>query len=135
MDRRTLRDIAFKMLFEAEFKKDENRDELYEAMLAEHEAENCEYLNSVFFGVLENTEELDALISQFAKGWKLSRISRVSLNIMRLSVYELEYRSKDVPFAVSINEAVELAKKYDDDAAPKFINGILNSIAGKLGLK
>ena len=135
MDRRTQRDVAFKMLFEADFKKDENRDELYEALLAEHEAENADYLNDVFFGVLDNAEELDGLISEFAKGWKLSRISRVSLNIMRLSVYEMKYRSKDVPFAVSINEAVELAKKYDDDAAPKFINGILNGIAGKLGLK
>ena len=135
MDRKTQRDIAFKMLFEASFKEDEDRDALYESLLVAHEAENTEYLNSVYFGVLDNTEEIDALIAEHAKGWKLSRISRVSLNIMRLSVYEMKYRSNDVPFAVSINEAVELAKKYDDDAAPKFINGILNNIAGKLGLK
>ena len=57
MDRRTLRDTAFKMLFEAEFKKDENAVELYPALLAEHEAEDCDYLNDVFFGVIIFNEE------------------------------------------------------------------------------
>ncbi len=135
MDRRTQRDIAFKMLFESEFRKDEKKDELYAALLAEHEAEDTEYLAGVFFGALDHSNELDELISGLAKGWKLSRISRVSLNVMRLSIYEMKYRPQDVPFAVSINEAVELVKKYDDEAAAKFVNGILNGAAGKLGLK
>ena len=135
MDRKTLREIAFKMLFEADFRLEEDKGDLYDTLISFHEVKNTEYLNGVFFGVLENKDEIDGLISDFAKGWKLSRISRVSLTIMRLSVYEMKFRAEDVPFAVSINEAVELAKKYDDEAAPKFINGVLNGIAGKLGLK
>ena len=135
MDRRTLRDIAFKMLFEAEFKKDEDREKLYSDMLAEHDTEDDAYLRDVFFGTVEHVEEIDALVSENAKGWKLSRISRTSLTVMRLSVFEMLYSAEKIPFAVSINEAVELAKKYDDEAAPKFVNGILNNIAGKSGLK
>ncbi len=134
MDRRSLRENAFKLLFEAEFKNDENRDTLYEDFLLENECEDDEYLKKVFFGASENKEKLDEEIQKNARGWKLSRISKVCIIIMRISIYEMLY-AKDVPFAVSINEAVELAKKYDDEKAPRFINGILNSVAQSNGLK
>ena len=77
---------------------------------------------------------IDVIISGSSKGWKLERLSRVSLAIMRLAVYEMLW-DEGIPFSVSINEAVELAKRYDDEKAPKFINGILNDIADKKGLK
>lgn len=134
MDRRSLRETAFKMLFEYEFKKDENLADFYNEALDILEISDDEYLNKVFFGVVENSDSLDDDIAQTAKGWKLSRISKVSLNIMRLCVYEMTSMD-DVPFAVSINEAVELTKKYDDDKAPKFVNGVLNTVAKNKGLK
>ncbi len=77
---------------------------------------------------LAHMEELDALISQHLRGWKLSRISRVSLALLRLAACELLYFD-DIPAGASINEAVELAKLYGDEDAPRFINGVLGSIA------
>ena len=73
-------------------------------------------------------------IEENAKGWKLSRISKVSMAIMRICVYEMLY-VEDVPFNIAINEAVELAKKFDYDKAPSFINGVVNKIAENEGLK
>lgn len=134
MDRRAYREAAFIMLFEADFKKDENFEEFYESALEIGGYEDDEYLKTVFFGVLSEKEALDADIASTAKGWKLSRISKVVMNIMRISVYEMTHLS-DVPFAVSINEAVELSKKYDDEKAPKFVNGVLNTVAKNKGLK
>jgi len=98
-----------------------------------HYAEQCrdfernEYISRVFFGAYEKLDELDAIIEKHAVGWKKERMSGVSLAIMRLSVYEILF-ADDIPDAVSINEAVELAKTYDDDAAASFINGILNAV-------
>lgn len=134
MDRRGYREAAFIMLFEADFKVDEDLNEFYANALEIGGYDDDEYLKNVFFGVLESKEALDAEIAATAKGWKLSRISKVVLNIMRISVYEM-LNLKDVPFAVSINEAVELAKKYDDEKAPKFVNGVLNTVASNKGLK
>ncbi len=134
MDRRAYREAAFIMLFEADFKKDENFEEFYSSALEIGGYEDDEYLKTVFFGVLSEKETLDADIAATAKGWKLSRISKVVMNIMRISVYEMTYMN-DVPFAVSINEAVELSKKYDDEKAPKFVNGVLNTVAKNKGLK
>ena len=78
--------------------------------------------------------DIDRRIFLNTNGWKENRLSRVSLSIMRLCVYEMLYRP-DVPFSVSINEAVELAKRYDHDKAPRFINGVLNAVAEQEGLK
>lgn len=134
MDRRSLRETVFKMLFEYEFKKDENLDEFYSEALEILEISDDEYIHKAFYGVVGSTESLDSEIAATAKGWKISRISKVSLNIMRLCVYEMTFM-EDVPFAVSINEAVELTKKYDDEKAPKFVNGVLNTVAKNKGLK
>ena len=134
MDRRGYREAAFIMLFEADFKVDEDLGDFYTNALEIGGYEDDEYLKTVFFGVIGNKDSLDAEIAATAKGWKLSRLSKVVLNIMRISVYEM-LNLKDVPFAVSINEAVELAKKYDDEKAPKFVNGVLNTVASNKGLK
>ena len=135
MNRRSERETVFIMLFEVGFKKDEDANEFFSASLAEKNIEKSDYLEKVFMGVSEKEKEIDDIISENAKGWKLSRISRVAVCIMRISIFEMMTLSSEIPFAVSINEAVELAKKYDDDSAPKFVNGILNSVAQKLGLK
>ena len=95
---------------------------------------HCYISESVSQQVFDNLEEIDALISSRAIGWKTSRMTKLSLSIMRLATYEMRY-CDDIPFTVSINEAVELSKKFDDEKAPAFINGVLNGIAEELGLK
>jgi N utilization substance protein B len=135
MKRRLAREYAFKLLYEAAVQPDKDSAELISDTAAEQEFEPDDYIEKVVSGVKENLSELDALISDCTTtDWKFERLSLTSLSIMRLSIFEMLYLD-DVPFPVSINEAVELAKKYDDDKAPKFINGILNAIAEKKGLK
>ena len=134
MKRRLAREYASQLIYEAAVQTDKESAELISDTAAEQEFEPDGYIEAAVNGVREHVQELDSLISECAKGWKLERLSLASLSIMRLSVFEMLYLD-DVPFSVSINEAVELAKKYDHDKAPKFINGILNAIAEKKGLK
>ena len=84
--------------------------------------------------MLEHKEEIDELIADCAVNWNFNRLSATSLAVMRLATYEMIY-SDDVPFSIAINEAVEIAKKYDHDQSSSFINGILNTIADKKELK
>ena len=98
---------------------------------AEGEIPANDFAASLFCGTQEHLTEIDGKIEEHAKGWKLERISRMSLSILRLCTYELMFT--DVPRPVALNEAVELAKRYDTDEAPAFINGVLNSVARSLG--
>ena len=108
-------------------------EETYRLAEESRELENDKYLTETYFGVLDNLTVIDDIISQHAIGWKTNRMSKVSLSVMRIAVYEMKFT--DVPFSVSINEAVELSKKFDDDKAPAFVNGVLNAVAEQLGLK
>ncbi len=81
-------------------------------------------------GVLEKKKELDVLIGKYATNWKVSRMQIVDRNILRAGVYELLWMD-DVPAKVTVNEAIELAKSFGDDAASKFVNGILDQVLGK----
>ena len=83
------------------------------------------YIEDVIYGVFRNLRELDTIIESNAKGWKLSRLAKIDLSILRLCIYEINYRD-DIPFNISINEAVELAKKYGTEDSGSFINGILS---------
>ena len=136
--RRKARDFAFKLIYEANVQKDKDVSELIadteEAQEFFADKVSAEYIKTTLNGVIEKREEIDGIISENAKGWKLNRISATSGAILRLAIYEMLYNG-DVPFIVAINEAVELAKKYDHDKAPKFINGILNAVAEQKGLK
>jgi N utilization substance protein B len=78
-------------------------------------------------GALEHRDELDARIVQHAKNWELHRMATVDRNVLRLAVYEMLYR-EDIPPVVSINEAVDIAKKYSTDDSGRFVNGILDSL-------
>ena len=133
MKRTQAREYAFNLIYEATVQKDKPLDELLADTEAQQEFEADKYIRATLKGVSERTEELNGLISENAHGWKLSRISATSGAILRLAIYEMLYG--DVPFSVAINEAVELAKRYDHEKAPKFINGILNSVAERKGLK
>ncbi len=135
MNRRQARENVFYLVFETEFQKsDINCAELFQLAQEIGVVEYDEYTERVFFGVINELDNIDAKISEYSKGWKLDRISKVSLAIMRICVYEMLY-CEDIPFNISINEAVELAKKFDFDKAPSFINGVVNRIAENEGLK
>jgi len=122
-----------KLLYQFQL-RDDNIEEQIELFLAETEKlENLEkdYFLDVVHGVTENLTEIDSLIKNHAKGWSLERMPKVDLAIMRLAVYELSFR-KDIPWNVSINEAVELSKKYGGEQSKTFINGILGKVVAQL---
>lgn len=131
MTRSKIRENVFKMLFRAEF---HDADDMKEQLdLFDEELENPSeselfYINSKSKGILEHIDEIDALINEKSTGWKTSRMAKVDLSIIRIAVYEIKYED-DIPFKVSVNEAVELAKKYGADESLAFVNGILAKFA------
>ncbi len=131
MTRKEAREAAFGLIFETEFRSEEAPADIYESSVDNREIEENEYIKNAFFTVCENREEIDALIGEHAKGWKTHRLTNVSRSILRLGVYEMLY-DESIPYSVSINEAVELAKKFDDEKARPFINGVLNSVKSAL---
>ena len=135
MKRRDARNAAVQLVCAAGFHYGEacNFDEMYENGLASLEIEGDDYVRKLYFGVLEKLGELDALIGSCLRGWKLTRLSKTTLAVLRVGAYEIVFGGVEPP--VAINEAVELAKIYDDEKAPKFVNGVHNSIAVKSGRK
>ncbi|MBR6681600.1 MAG: transcription antitermination factor NusB [Clostridia bacterium] len=135
MNRHQARENVFYLVFETEFQKDvENPAELYEMAKELGVVEQDEYVERVFFGVMNELSTIDQKISENSKGWKIERLSKVTIAIMRICVYEMLY-CDDIPYNVSINEAVELAKKFDHDKSPSFVNGVVNMVAENEGLK
>ena len=127
MKRRQGREYALQVLFQHDFTDQEPDLSGFWADKDEDE-EGVKYTNSLVRGTLKNLEELDSQILKAAEHWALERMAVVDRNIMRLAAYELLYLD-DIPSAVSISEALEIAKKYSSlDSAP-FINGILDKIA------
>lgn len=108
--------------------------DIYETAMTVREFEDDPYIRAVVLGVAEHKDELDGLIEKFSHGWKRNRISPVSLSIMEIAVYEMLY-CEDIPYAVSINEALELVKTYDEENARAFVNGILNAVSKEIGAK
>lgn len=129
MTRKMAREEAFILIFEKVFSSD-GIDEILELAMEARDLEPDDYIKTVFSGVYDNLEELDGLISENAVGWKIERISKTALAILRLSIFEIKYM-EDIPVSVSINEAVEIAKKYATTEDASFINGILSTIVKK----
>lgn len=128
LTRREEREQAFILLFEKSFNAEVELTELYD-MAAENEViEDGEFTKKLLFTAWEKVEEIDAVIEKYSKGWKISRISKVALAVLRLAVCEMMFVD-DVPTGVSINEAVELCKKYAANDEPAFVNGILGTVA------
>ncbi len=134
MTRSQAREHIFKLLYEMQFKQEETDvEEVVNTYLENFPEENVSDTDKTFIlsevkGVCQTKESLDEEIAGAVKGWSLGRISKVDLAILRLAVYEIRC-VPEIPASVSINEAVELAKKYSQSAARSFINGILGSIA------
>jgi len=133
MTRREAREIIFSLVYEADFHREGSFAAIYNEAIADRAFEENDYVRATFFGMEEQLDTLDAMIAAHAVGWKMERLSKVSHAIMRLCIYEMLY-SDDVPASVAINEAMELAKTYDHDKAPAFINGVVNAIAKEKGL-
>lgn len=124
---------AFKLIFQTQANT-EDPNFLIDTMLDEHpESEkNLNYIKTVFFGVLEKTDELlEDINKNLGKNWKLDRISKVSLAVLKLAIFEIKYL-EDVPHKVAINEAVEIEKKFDDPDNSSFVNGVLGGFVKSL---
>ena len=134
MTRKEAREAVFGLIFETEFRSEETAEDIYESSVENREIGDDEYIKSAFFTVCEKRDEIDAIIGDHADGWKTNRLTNVSRSILRLAVYEMLY-DESIPYSVSINEAVELAKKFDDEKARPFINGVLNSVKSALEAK
>ena len=134
MNRKTARENAFMLLFEKAIKSEETFEEIFVKATEERELEVDDYVKKVFFGSAENERIIDMKIEECLVGWKKERVSYVASAILKLSAYELMFM-EDIPVKVSINEAIELSKKYDEDKAYVFVNGVLNKIADSIGRK
>lgn len=134
MQRRTARENAFILIFESIFKADEVAEEIFVKATQIRGLEYDDYVKEIFFGSYENSEVIDSAVEKHLTGWKKERISPVSKAIIRLATYEIMFMS-DVPARVSINEAVELAKKYDDEKSYSFVNGVLHALADEYAEK
>jgi N utilization substance protein B len=131
LKRKEAREVVVGLLFETEFKTEENSSEIFAISTENREIPEDEYIKTAYFGVCENKEEIDELIGAHSNGWKTHRLTRLSRSVMRLAVYEMLF-CEDIPYSVSINEAVELTKKFDDPKAKAFVNGVLNSVKDAL---
>ncbi len=135
MQRSAMRELAFKLVYELEVQKEISADQL-DIFIENNEITNgnvVEYLKDIKAGIEKNSEEINKLImSNLKENWSLNRISKINLSLIKLAIYEMVY--KKLPYKVAINEVVELAKKYADESAPVFINGILASVVKEKNL-
>ncbi|NHM32191.1 transcription antitermination factor NusB [Neobacillus terrae] len=129
MKRRTAREKALQALFQIDVSETEP------ALAIEHVLEGeagDKYLTGLVTGVVENKEEIDALIKVNLEKWTLERLATVDRNLLRIAVFELKYCREEVPVNVVLDEAIEIAKLYGDDQSSKFINGVLSKIKQQL---
>lgn len=126
MTRREARETAFALLFENTFSEEGMETVIADAKEAETLSPD-DFAVSLAIGATENQEAIDQKIADASHKWSVQRISRVSLSVMRLATYEILYLD-EIPVSVSINEAVELAKKYGGEEEAAFVNGVLGGI-------
>ena len=133
MNRSAIREQAFKLIYSLEIQKQEPLEEQIQIYLENNyisDKKAQEYINDAVLGIEKNKEEILRQIEKNLKSdWKIERISKIDLAILKLAIYEIKY--KELPFKVVINEAVELAKKYGEDTSKNFVNGVLASIVNQ----
>ncbi|EMS71932.1 transcription antitermination factor NusB [Ruminiclostridium cellobioparum] len=128
MGRRASREAAMKLLYQLEIQKSDRSEQIETALHDENLTDSDrKYIRGIIDGVSERVALLDRVIEKYAMGWKINRLSKVDLSILRIGIYEILYR-EDIPFSVSVNEAVELAKKYSNEDAGAFVNGLLAKV-------
>mgnify|MGYP000666391379 CR=1 FL=1 len=129
MGRRKARETALGILFQLDSEASGSPRQVLRRALEDSKLpeEERSFVEDVVLGTRERLTELDAVIREYAVGWSVERMPRVDRNVLRLALYEILYRD-DVPTSVSINEAVELAKKYSTEDSGRFVNGILGNL-------
>lgn len=125
--RREAREFLLGLLFESEFRSDEDHIAIYAMSEEERLIPEDSYIKKAYYTICENKDDIDAKIGECAKGWRTDRLSKMSRSLLRLGVYEMFYEEK-IPYTVTINEVLELTKLYDDPKAKSFINGVLNGV-------
>lgn len=132
MTRHEMRECTFFLLFQNEFYGTDEFEEQMENFLAERELseKNENEIRDKIEQLTQHLSEIDEKIAENAKGWKLDRIAKAELAILRLAIYEALF-DENVPVGVAVNEAVELAKEYGEDNGPAFVNGILGKIVNE----
>ena len=125
-NRSELREIAMKCLYQVYIMKPTNIEYDINSIIHEQlELEN-DFVNDLVTGALEKEEEIDSLANKYLSNWTIDRLNKVDKAILSIGIYELVYT--DIPSVVAINEALELSKKYSDEAVTKMINGVLDNI-------
>ena len=127
ISRREARECALKNIYAFSIACTDNPGDFFELNCAEQEIASDDFSYELYMKTVLHFEDIDKLIEENSKGWKVSRISKITLSILRMCICEFLYFD-DIPGQVSMNEAVELAKKYDDDDAPSFVNGVVNAV-------
>ncbi len=131
MRKRTFaRECALKILYRIEISKesvDSSLKDFWAKAAGSKDKDARDFSEVLVKGTCENVEAIDKVISKHADNWNISRMAVIDRNVMRMAVYEMLYRD-DIPLNVSINEAIELAKKYGDIDSGKFVNGVLDKI-------
>lgn len=134
MGRREQREQIFKLLFRIAFHKKEDMPEQLRLFFENADEETAEedrrYITGKYERIMEKLPEIDSLLNEKAEKWTTDRMGKAELTILRLAVYEILFDA-EVPVGVAINEAVELAKKFGQDNAKSFVNGILARFAGR----
>lgn len=129
MQRSAMRELAFQLVYGLEMQKEESLEQV-DIFVENNDITDekvIEYLKDMQQGLVSNSKEINTLIEENLKeNWSLNRVSKINLSLMKIAIYEMLY--KKLPYKVAINEVVELAKKYSDESAPVFINGILASV-------
>ncbi len=134
MKRRKAREYALQLLFRVDFTdKEIDKNDLEEFWADKNESEDVrKFTEEIVSGTLNKIKEIDMLIEKFAENWALNRMAVVDRNILRFATYEIFYRD-DIPSAVTINEALEIAKKYSSSESVPFLNGVLDRLAREAG--
>jgi N utilization substance protein B len=134
MTRRNARELIMQLLYEYTFHTKEDAERLLQEKLDEIKETDdgsnkaaMKFVQEIYFGVLQNLDAVDEIIKKSAVNWSTSRIAKVDFSILRLAVYEINWR-EDVPNKAAVNEALEIAKKYSTDKSAQFINGILGNV-------
>jgi N utilization substance protein B len=127
MNRTEAREFVMKCVFQMEGHKEISQEAADKLLINQSFGAQKDYVMTLIHNLCQNIEEIDTIINENSKGWPVTRMPKADLAIIRVAVCEMKYIS-DIPNAVSINEAVELAKAYGTEQSPKFVNAVLSKI-------
>lgn len=136
MSRKRAREVAMQTLFQLEFNKPDSEDEDVLTTILQNtwnegksaSEADFSYSKQLVYGVCKQKSDIDSLLNSVSKEWKLSRMSGIDRNILRLAVYEIKWGDDNITMQIAINEAVELAKRFGSDDSFRFVNGVLGAV-------